>query len=256
MILRRLAQSLKEPNWTAIWIEFILLVVGVFLGIQVSNWNAERADRQRAQALFVRLIDDMEAEKLSLGALHDYYATTAQYAATALRGVETPGAVDARTFVASAYQASQWQDPVTSRSTFDELVSTGALNLLADAKTRALLVGYYEVDWTSSRIATNRPPYRDLVRGTMPFEVQRAIQATCGDRPKLVGRVEVPFLSSHCELDLPEAEIDRAAAALRAAPGFEQALRYQLAENWLKADFYSRNEYLTQLIAAMKRHQG
>ena len=39
MILRRLAQSLKEQNWTAITIEFVLLVLGVFLGIQAANWN-------------------------------------------------------------------------------------------------------------------------------------------------------------------------------------------------------------------------
>jgi hypothetical protein len=37
MILRRLAQSLREQNWTAIGIEFVLLVLGVFLGIQVAN---------------------------------------------------------------------------------------------------------------------------------------------------------------------------------------------------------------------------
>ena len=46
MILRRLAQNLRQQNWTAIWIEFVLLVVGVFLGIQVSNWNEEREARQ------------------------------------------------------------------------------------------------------------------------------------------------------------------------------------------------------------------
>jgi hypothetical protein len=256
MILRRLSQSLKEQNWMAITIEFVLLVVGVFLGIQVSNWNAERADRHRAEGLFVRLIDDMEAEKLSLGALRDYYATTSDYAATALRGMEIPGSVDDRTFVIGAYQASQWQDPITSRSTFDELVSTGALNLVTDARTRTLLVGYYEFDWTKSRIANNRPPYRELVRGSMPDGVQQAIQKACGDRPKLVGRVEVPFLQPRCSLDLPERDIARAAAALRATPGFEQALRYQLVENRLKTDFYSRNDYLAQLIAAMKRSQG
>ncbi len=33
MILRQLAQHLKEQEWTAIIIEFVLLVVGVFLGI-------------------------------------------------------------------------------------------------------------------------------------------------------------------------------------------------------------------------------
>jgi hypothetical protein len=27
MILRRLTQSLKQQNWTAIWIEFVLLVL-------------------------------------------------------------------------------------------------------------------------------------------------------------------------------------------------------------------------------------
>ncbi len=42
MILRRFAEALKQQNWTAIAIEFVLLVLGVFLGIQVSNWNAER----------------------------------------------------------------------------------------------------------------------------------------------------------------------------------------------------------------------
>ncbi len=45
MILRRLSQSLKQQNWTAIWIEFVLLVVGVFLGIQVANWNEGRNER-------------------------------------------------------------------------------------------------------------------------------------------------------------------------------------------------------------------
>jgi hypothetical protein len=45
MIFRRLAQHLREQNWTAIFIEFVLLVVGVFLGIQVANWNQARIDR-------------------------------------------------------------------------------------------------------------------------------------------------------------------------------------------------------------------
>ncbi len=47
MILRRLSQSLKEQNWTAIVIEFVLLVTGVFLGIQVANWNAARIERTK-----------------------------------------------------------------------------------------------------------------------------------------------------------------------------------------------------------------
>jgi hypothetical protein len=37
MILRRITEHVKAQNWTAIWIQFVLLVSGVFLGIQVAN---------------------------------------------------------------------------------------------------------------------------------------------------------------------------------------------------------------------------
>jgi hypothetical protein len=61
MILRRLSQSLKEQNWTAIWIEFVLLVAGVFLGIQVANWNQERQLDERRSAALSRLHAESEA---------------------------------------------------------------------------------------------------------------------------------------------------------------------------------------------------
>ena len=62
MILRRLSQSLKEQNWTAIWIEFVLLVSGVFLGIQVSNWNSERVTNIQSEIFTNRLREDLRIE--------------------------------------------------------------------------------------------------------------------------------------------------------------------------------------------------
>lgn len=47
MILRRLAEHLKQQNWAAIGIELVIVVVGVFLGIQVSNWNDGRKRHQQ-----------------------------------------------------------------------------------------------------------------------------------------------------------------------------------------------------------------
>ena len=55
MILRRFAEALKQQNWAAIAIEFVLLVLGVFLGIQVANWNEARADRAAYEAALGRL---------------------------------------------------------------------------------------------------------------------------------------------------------------------------------------------------------
>ena len=42
MILRRLTENLKQQHWTAIGIELVIVVPGVFIGMQVSNWNEDR----------------------------------------------------------------------------------------------------------------------------------------------------------------------------------------------------------------------
>ncbi len=68
MILRRFAEALKQQNWAAIAIEFVLLVLGVFLGIQVANWNDARADRVAYEAALGRLSAEIDANLASLDA--------------------------------------------------------------------------------------------------------------------------------------------------------------------------------------------
>jgi hypothetical protein len=42
MLLRRVIEHVREQNWLAVFIDFLIVVVGVFIGIQVANWNEER----------------------------------------------------------------------------------------------------------------------------------------------------------------------------------------------------------------------
>ncbi len=39
MILRRPSRHVKDQIWFAVGIDFFIVVIGVFIGIQVSNWN-------------------------------------------------------------------------------------------------------------------------------------------------------------------------------------------------------------------------
>ncbi|MFT5573220.1 MAG: hypothetical protein ACI9FR_002153 [Cryomorphaceae bacterium] len=39
MILRSVTQHVKDQNWFAVVLDFIIVVFGVFVGLQVSNWN-------------------------------------------------------------------------------------------------------------------------------------------------------------------------------------------------------------------------
>ena len=66
MILRRITQHVREQNWTAIALDFLIVVVGVFLGIQLGNWNEARADKQREGQYFESLASDISEEALVL----------------------------------------------------------------------------------------------------------------------------------------------------------------------------------------------
>ena len=59
MILRRALEHFRTQDWLAIGIEFVLLVLGVFLGIQVSNWNEGRIEQARTNQVLDAFRADM-----------------------------------------------------------------------------------------------------------------------------------------------------------------------------------------------------
>jgi hypothetical protein len=67
VILRRVIEHVRDQNWTAIGIDFVIVVVGVFVGLQVNNWNAERVEAQRREqiidALGTNLSDAVAVQK-------------------------------------------------------------------------------------------------------------------------------------------------------------------------------------------------
>ena len=66
MLLRRITQHVKDQNWFAIGIDFFIVVIGVFIGIQVSNWNEARTDSMREKVVLADLLDDLKADQASV----------------------------------------------------------------------------------------------------------------------------------------------------------------------------------------------
>lgn len=62
MILRRLAEHLKQQHWTAIAIELVIVVLGVFIGMQVSSWNEDRTLRSSETRHLQEIAEDLRAD--------------------------------------------------------------------------------------------------------------------------------------------------------------------------------------------------
>ena len=63
MIFRRIKAHVEKENWFAVFIDFCIVVVGVFIGIQVANWNQARAERDLAADLVSRMISEAMATR-------------------------------------------------------------------------------------------------------------------------------------------------------------------------------------------------
>ena len=60
MLLRRVIEHVKAQNWMAVAIDFVIVVIGVFIGIQVANWNESRQENARRELVHQRLVQDFE----------------------------------------------------------------------------------------------------------------------------------------------------------------------------------------------------
>lgn len=67
MILRRIVESLRSQNWRVAFLELLIVIVGVFVGLQVDAWNNARLESERraqiVSALATNLIDTIGVQE-------------------------------------------------------------------------------------------------------------------------------------------------------------------------------------------------
>lgn len=85
MILRRVKAHIENENWFAVFIDFFIVVVGVFIGIQVANWNADRM----AKLDFEAAVDRYRAEiRTNIAELETIIQQTEDRSETVRRGFD------------------------------------------------------------------------------------------------------------------------------------------------------------------------
>ncbi len=248
MILRRLTQSLKEQNWTAIVIEFVLLVVGVFLGIQAANWNAQRNEEAKAQAYLARIRGNLEADVDSIKRREVFWSQVIGYGKQAIHYEETGELVDGSAWktVLAFYQASQLWQWVTSDSTYQEMRSGGELGLIRDQALRDALSNYYLQNGAGTSYLFNmQPEYRKIVRGLTPSVVADHIWAKCWTQP----RPTEQYLLD-CDPPISEAQAKAVLDGYKKDPNLLPELRFWVANQGVALKVIENNSsILPEMLA-------
>lgn len=182
MLLRRLMQHVRDQNWFAVGLDFVIVVLGVIIGFQVTAWNENRNNEARAQGYLERIHADLQSD------IENYDARIEFWAAVSDHGLAAIDAVRSRSSGAHSpdenwqilldfFQASQVYEFVTLQTAYVEATSAGELGLIENDEIRGRIANYYYQSGNAS--LSERPAYRETVRGIIPVHLQLYIWEYC-----------------------------------------------------------------------------
>jgi len=203
MLLRRVVEHVRRQEWTAIGIDFVIVVVGVFIGIQVSNWNDERLRATTAETYIERIREDLRANLGDLRERVAYFSQVRTNALGVLEALDQPRETLGEQFLIDAYQASQMLPRTLGRDTYDEILSVGANDAIANVPIRNRLANFYRSVEALLVLLQPETQYRNSIRALMPYAVQASIRMACDEITDTSSTGEpIISLPASCDPDL------------------------------------------------------
>lgn len=170
MILRRVIQHVRNQEWTAIVIDLLIVVVGVYMGIQAQAWNAERVDRKIERQYLLSLhgeISGMIDSNNSRVAAHrdQLQALNSVAKMFAVTGVDLNLAM--RHCIAIT-ESHIYVGRIFVPPTIEELHSTGRLQLISNNALRSTIVSYSQTIDVYRQINTDIQSDRQILSRVHP----------------------------------------------------------------------------------------
>jgi hypothetical protein len=236
LILKRISTAIREQDWAAVAIEFVVVVLGIFVALQAEGWYQERENRRLEQVYLSRLTEETRANLETLRQHEKIYESKVQFV-LALPNMDLISIVedDPGAFMQWLDHSSYIALPDMRSESFDELESSGRLTLLRDARLRTEIVGNLN-DYRSARPVFDSPigDYRRLLFEILPGQSYYAFRNESGaeDAAAIAASMEV----------------------LRSDPRFRAAANAEISYGsdvlyWVRV-FIERSEHVLDLLEA------
>lgn len=143
MILARLSKAIREQNWFAVSIEFVIVVAGVVIGFQIQSWNATQRERDREVAYLARLhteVEDLQVTRQGIVSRREgFYARLMEYAEMLNGRTDYEPAEEHCFAIGLSYVVS---NPTDRLAVLDELLSVGGFETIRSPNVRAAIGNY------------------------------------------------------------------------------------------------------------------
>lgn len=227
MLLRRITEHVKAQNWFAVGIDFLIVVVGVFIGLQVQQWSEARSFDAQENDYLAELREEIAANNAVTDGrfkLMTFVLDAGERAIAFLEG-SGPCENDCEALLVDFFIASQVMYSPPSKTVYDEMQRLGLPR--GDAVKPAVAL-YYQFETVMTSAIDTQPEYRRRVREHITVKAQRALWAECHD---FDGVVE--HFTPDCAPDIGEHEARAILDSIRAGPDLRGQLIYWIGMHTL-----------------------
>ena len=191
MILQRLKAAFARQDWFAVAIECLLVVVGVLLGFQISEWASGRNERTVRREAIERLLHEAEQDVANLRELstdHEQSVVAVMRRAAALMHNPTPTPAEAAVIRDAFARSRRLPKPFAPDSVYRELIASGRFGEIGDVAMRDAVSNF-----ASSLAYLNQAI--DYTRSTMTDELDgKVIKVRYNPASQRLSRTEVDFV--------------------------------------------------------------
>lgn len=144
MILTRLANAIRHQNWSQIITEILIVVIGIFLGLQVTEWNEGRVERLEERDYLERLVMELkETIQLNVAVINEL--ETSHKKLTPAINILNDGMLNRDTmpgFEDNFYSTAYVPHPALQSSAISEMIATGKVALISSAEIKNEIIRY------------------------------------------------------------------------------------------------------------------
>jgi hypothetical protein len=180
MLLRRVIKHVKSQDWFAVCLDFVIVVIGVFLGIQIGNWNEERVFENRETALLVELKAEILEGMDTTGERLEYLRQVSNAGAVSIAFLDSgqPCSDDCWDRIIDFFHASQYISVELDRTVFNEMQRAGWPSARA---VESAVTAYYRQGTGIADNLNERPAYRTIIRELIPHTLLDVLWEGCHD---------------------------------------------------------------------------
>lgn len=174
MLLHRIADHIKAQNWTAVGLDFVIVVAGVLLAFQIAQWSAMQKDKERAREALHDLLTEAEdiVRELQDEVRESDRRNAQRDRAVAALSAGNAASIDADEFEIGITTMRFYPALSLPRDVYDGLVGSGEFSLIKDRQARRAIAEYYagltffeaQLDYWRNFITASFPRRHDGIR--------------------------------------------------------------------------------------------